>query len=210
MHERKLAMKTTPFPYPHNDKREQLRLQKLKEQLLCEKSERQKIREQRKARRALGWKLQRLQPDTSPKSQNDFTAIQYIAMGLNYEAVARTTGLTYVRVEELARNRKGQKMIREHAEVFQQSIQEQIAAFAPIAEKFLEDLIKGDIPNASVYLRAKYANLALARAGHGEIRNVNIVHAQLTREDIERIKERAQKAAIDQGIIDGEFKELTD
>jgi len=123
-----------------------------------------RIRDQRKARRNLGWKLQRLQPDTSPRTANDFAAINYIAVGLNYEAVARSTGLTYVRVEELVQNRKAQKMIRENSEVFQESLREKIAAFAPIAEKFLEELIEGKIPNASTALRAKYANMALARA----------------------------------------------
>lgn len=100
-------------------------------------------------------------------------------------------------------------MIRDQAQLFQQSLQERIAQFAPIAEQFLEDLISGKLEGASIPLRAKYANLALARAGHGEIKNINIQHATLTKEDIEQIKARAKNAAIEAGIIEGEFKELS-
>ena len=71
-------------------------------------------------------------------------------------------------------------------------------------------LIEGKIPNASTALRAKYANMALARAGFGEIRNVSITHGTLTKDDIEAIKARAYKAAIEAGIINAEFTELTE
>jgi len=131
-------------------------------------------------------------------------------MGLNYESVARATQLSYQRVEELTHNRKAQTMIHDQAQLFQETLRERIQAFAPIAEKFLEDLISGKLEGASTALRAKYANLALARAGFGEIKNVNILSGQLTREDIEAIKLRATKAATDAGIIDTEFKELGD
>jgi hypothetical protein len=74
----------------------------------------------------------------------------------------------------------------------------------------VQDLITGKIEGASTALRAKYANLSLARAGFGEIRNISISHETLTREQIEAIKARAMNAAKEQGlIIEGEFNTLT-
>ena len=100
--------------------------------------------------------------------------------------------------------------MKHYSQEFQETLHERIQQFAPIAEQFLEDLITGKLEGASVALRAKYANLALARAGHGEIRNISIAHATLTKEDIEQIKARAQKAATESGIIEGEFTQFTE
>jgi len=209
------AMKYKLLTKHERYRREKLRLQEERDiekhrQQLHEQSraQRQQVLAENKIRRRLGWKVKRLTPDTSPRTAQDYAALRYLAMNLNYESVARATGLPYVRVYELTQNRKAQKMIHDQAQLFQETLRERIQAFAPIAEQFLEDLISGKLEGASTALRAKYANLALARAGFGEIKNVNIMTAQLTREDIEQIKARAIAAANDAGIIDTACKEL--
>lgn len=85
-----------------------------------------------------------------------------------------------------ARNIMAALLVRPSADV-----RHMIELFAPIAEVFLQDLIAGKYPEASLALRAKYASLALGRAGFGPIHNVRALHANLTKEDIEAIKERA-------------------
>jgi predicted transcriptional regulator len=69
-----------------------------------------------------------------------------------------------------------------------------IREFAPKALEYLERIIEGREPGASVALRAKYAAQHLGRAGYGEITKVHSLNATVTREDIEAIKSRALEA----------------
>ena len=96
------------------------------------------------------------------------------------------------RLADDARSILAALMVRPSADV-----RRMIDIFSPVAEAFLQDLITGRYPEASLALRAKYASLALARAGYGPIHNVRSVHAALTREDIEAIKQRAVSFAIE-------------
>lgn len=85
-----------------------------------------------------------------------------------------------------------------------QQLWEQIQNFAPQAEQFLEDLISGKI-ECSPALRAKYASAHLARAGHGEITKAQVMHAQLTKDDVERIKLRSIEAIKTQAQLTNEL-----
>jgi predicted transcriptional regulator len=69
-----------------------------------------------------------------------------------------------------------------------------IREFAPKALEYLERIIEGREPGASVALRAKYAAQHLARAGYGEITKVHSLNATVSKEDIENIKQRALEA----------------
>ena len=69
-----------------------------------------------------------------------------------------------------------------------------IREFAPKALEYLERIIEGREPGASVALRAKIASNHLARAGYGEITKVHSLNATVTKDDIEEIKSRALAA----------------
>src|SRR5215510_336005 len=69
-----------------------------------------------------------------------------------------------------------------------------IREFAPKALEYLERIIEGREPGASVALRAKYAAQHLGRAGYGEITKVHSLNATVTKDDIEAIKQRALAA----------------
>ncbi len=75
------------------------------------------------------------------------------------------------------------------------SVAQRIEEFAPVALELIENIVRGRVPNASIALRAKLAGSQLARAGYGEVHKVHALHATLSREDIETIKERALAAA---------------
>lgn len=86
-----------------------------------------------------------------------------------------------------------------------ENLWKQIQDFAPTAERFLEDLVNGKFEGVSVAIRAKYASLALARAGYAPVQKIQAIHATLTREDIEKIKQRSQ-LALEDSTIEGEFQ----
>jgi hypothetical protein len=150
-----------------------------------------------------------------PFEKNDFIICEQKALRGNDYDVSKALNLNLQTVQHILSTPEGKAAMNKYSQQFTETLHDRIQNFAPIAEKFLEELISGKIESASVALRAKYANLALARAGFGEIKNVDIVHATLSREDIERIKLRAKNAALEAGIeterfIEGEFKELRD
>ena len=82
-----------------------------------------------------------------------------------------------------------------------------IQKFAPIALQLLEDIIEGngDGKDASITIRAHHADKYLDRAGYSPIKKVATIGTLLTREDIEAIKERSRKSALEAGIIEAEI-----
>ena len=74
------------------------------------------------------------------------------------------------------------------------AIARRIEEFAPIALDLIENIVRGRVPGASIALRAKLAGGQLNRAGYGEVHKVHSVHATLSRQDIEDIKQRALEA----------------
>ena len=88
------------------------------------------------------------------------------------------------------------------------SIAKRIEEFAPVALELLEEIVSGNIPEASIALRAKVASSHLGRAGYGEVHKAHILSQHLSREDIERIKLRAVSAAQNAGAIAASYKEL--
>jgi len=79
-----------------------------------------------------------------------------------------------------------------------EDINERVSRFAPVALQLIEQLILND--EVPLSLRAKYAAEHLNRAGYGPVhKNLNI-NRQLTREDIEQIKQRSRAAAREAGF----------
>lgn len=91
------------------------------------------------------------------------------------------------------------------------SVAKRIEAFTPVAVQLLEGVIAGNVPGASIALRAKYADRHLARTGYGVVTKVQSLHGTLSKDDIEDIKARAVKAAEEAGIIveHTEYEELS-
>jgi hypothetical protein len=81
--------------------------------------------------------------------------------------------------------------------------------FAPQAEQFLEGVISGEIPGASLALRAKYASLHLARCNLGPVTKTVSFSTHLTRDDIEKIKERSISAMRESQPLVAENVEFT-
>lgn len=83
-----------------------------------------------------------------------------------------------------------------------------IQEFAPKALALLKDIVlgKGVGASASPALRAREANSFMDRAGFGAVRKEQHVHAHLTAEEIDAIKERALGA--NSPVVNAEFKEL--
>jgi hypothetical protein len=71
---------------------------------------------------------------------------------------------------------------------------------------FAEDLITGRVEGASLSLRARTTENYLARAGFGAITKVHSINERVTREDMEKLKER-QRAALADGAIPVKYQE---
>jgi hypothetical protein len=85
-----------------------------------------------------------------------------------------------------------------------------IQEFAPEALALLKQVVRGEGPgeNASIALRAKQANEFLDRAGFSAVRKEQHIHAHLTSEEIEGIKQRALELRKDKDkseVIDAEY-----
>jgi hypothetical protein len=89
-----------------------------------------------------------------------------------------------------------------------------IQEFAPKALELLKDIVlgKGLGANASASLRAKEANGFLDRAGFAPVRREQHMHAHLSSEDIDAIKQRAfgstgRSGPTDNNVVEGEVVE---
>jgi len=135
-----------------------------------------------------------------------------IALGEKNVAIAEALGISPVTVS-YTRNSKVAKdqtaILRGAMDADTIELGQQIQKFAPTALKVLEDIIQGtgDGKEASLSLRARYADKHLDRAGYSPVRKIASMNATLTREDIEAIKERSRKSAIEAGVIDAEVIE---
>jgi len=123
-------------------------------------------------------------------------ARQLVLGGTNVD-IARVIGCTPQVVSDMRNSPLGRaELDRLHGRREDETvvIARRIEEFAPQALSFLEDIIAGREPGASVALRAKVASGHLARAGYGEVRKVHTLHAHLSRSDIDAIKQRASEA----------------
>lgn len=82
-----------------------------------------------------------------------------------------------------------------------------IREFAPKALSFLEKLVQGEdeCKDASLALRARYADRHMDRAGYTPVRKLAVATGRLTPDDIENIKKRARESAREAGIVEAEF-----
>ena len=86
-------------------------------------------------------------------------------------------------------------------------ISRRIEEFAPVALQLIENIVRGQVPEASIALRAKLAAGQLARAGYGEVQKIQSVTHRITRDEIEAIKERARESALRADALDAEYRD---
>jgi predicted transcriptional regulator len=84
---------------------------------------------------------------------------------------------------------------------------QKIQKFAPVALQLLEHIIagQGDGKEASIRLRANTAERYMDRAGYAPVKKIATMSTTLTREDIDIIKTRARRSALEAGIIEAEI-----
>jgi hypothetical protein len=135
-----------------------------------------------------------------------------IALGEKNVQIAEALGVSPVMVSYTRNSRVGKDqtgILRGAMDADTIDLGRQIQEFAPVALKILEGIIegKGEFGDASLALRARYADRHLDRAGYSPVRKLATLNSTLTRDDIEAIKERSRQSAIEAGIIDAEVVE---
>lgn len=128
-----------------------------------------------------------------------------VVLGRTNIAIAESIGCTPQTVSNVRNSPLAKAQISdlsEQRDADAVSIAQRIEEFAPVALELLEEIISGNIPEASIALRAKVASSHMSRAGYGEVHKAHILSQHLSREDIERIKMRAVSAAQSAGIIE--------
>lgn len=133
-----------------------------------------------------------------------------VILGRSNKEIASDLGITPQTVSNVRNSplaRAELEKLGEARDMDAKSIAQRIEEFAPVALELLENIVKGQVPGASIALRAKVAGDQLGRAGHGEVKRIQSLHAHLSRSDIEKIKARAVENARIAGVIEAEFKD---
>lgn len=122
---------------------------------------------------------------------------QQVSLGKTNVEISETLGITAQTVSNVRNSPIGKdkvEVLTAAMDAETVDIGRRIREFAPKALEYLERIIEGREPGASVALRAKYASMHLARAGYGEITKVHSLNATVSKDDIEAIKQRALQA----------------
>ena len=136
--------------------------------------------------------------------------VRRVALGETNKEIAEALGISVETVRYTKGSRAGQDqlaILRGAMDADTIDLGMRIQKFAPIALELLEKIIRaeGDCKDASLALRAKHADKYLDRAGYSPVKKIASLNGQLTREDIEDIKNRAVSAARDSNIIEAEI-----
>ena len=133
--------------------------------------------------------------------------LQLVSRGFSNVEIANAVGVTPQNVSDIKNSELGRsklEILRALNGVDHASIQQRLNETTPFAIGLMEDIILGigDGSGASLAMRAKYADKHLERVGLGAIKKQVTATGNLTRERIERIKERAseERARMDESI----------
>jgi len=126
-----------------------------------------------------------------------------IARMLNIDVVSVST----VRLSPVVKEQMKFLMGKRDSEVIK--ISDRIAETLPKCVDYLANTIDDD--ELSPSLRSKNAFGLLAAGGHGPSKNITVkgVHAILTAEDIQEIRDQAEQIGINSGIVDAEYEEAS-
>ena len=128
-----------------------------------------------------------------------------LSLGEKNRDIANALGITEVMVSYT----KNSKLVEDKVDILRASMDAdtidlgvRIKEFAPKALVLLEEIIEGKHDEASIALRARYADRHLDRAGLAPIKKIAVATGHLSRNDIEEIKRRATGAAVKSGVVD--------
>jgi hypothetical protein len=139
--------------------------------------------------------------------------VRRIALGQNNIEIAEALGVT----PQTVSNIKNSPLAKEKVEELQNSMDERvrdihkrIQALQPEALDALEGVLRGQYDNdPHPVLKTKVATTLLAMGGNGPVQKVHSLNEHVTREDIEKLKERAREAAKMQGVLAVEYHEVS-
>jgi len=127
-----------------------------------------------------------------------------IVLGQKNNVIAEALNCSY----QLVSNVRNSPVIKEHTEIMQGAadaecvdVARRITEMAPAALDVLETILTEKEGQASLALKLKTAESILDRAGHSKIQKTQNLHAHLTGDQLNAIKERAIQKARDAGII---------
>jgi DNA-binding transcriptional MerR regulator len=142
--------------------------------------------------------------------EHHHTILRMVALGMSNKEIADTVGCTPQTVSNVRNSPMAQGVLDQHREKLDEEVvtmAERINRFAPTALALLEDIIDGR-RDAPMGLQAKTAENYLARAGYGPVHKAVNLSQHLTREDIERIKERAAAAQNESAAMEAEYSAI--
>lgn len=133
--------------------------------------------------------------------------VRRLALGEKGSDIAESLGVSkamvsYTKNSKLARDKIDIMRAAMDADTVDVGIR--IQEIAPKALEVLEGIIQGsgEYKEASLALRARYADKHLDRAGYSPVKKLAVATQHLTKEDIEKIKERAIASAMESGVVD--------
>lgn len=125
--------------------------------------------------------------------------VRRVSLGDRHSEIAKDLGVTDAMVSYTKNSKVAQDKIaimRGAMDADTVELGQRIQRMAPKALDLLEQVIdgKGAGKDAHINLRARSAESMLDRAGHGAVKKIMGLHAHLSPEDIERIKQRARES----------------
>ena len=137
--------------------------------------------------------------------------LRLAAMGLDGETIAAMVGVGTATVSNTINSRLGQRkllMLRDAADAETIDIMTEIKKLAPKALKVLEELLDAEKDE----IKFKAAADVLDRGGYGAKIDIRHLHAHLTAQDIDEIKQRGKQLALEQAqlVTGGVSRSFTD
>jgi len=126
--------------------------------------------------------------------------LRLAAMGLDGETIAAMVGVGTATVSNTINSRLGQRkllMLRDAADAETIDIMTEVKKLAPKALKVLEELLDAEKDE----IKFKAAADVLDRGGYGAKIDIRHLHAHLTAQDIDEIKQRGKQLALEQAQL---------
>ena len=124
--------------------------------------------------------------------------LRRIVLGQKNVDIAKDLNCTPQMISDLRNSPLAKEIIKVYMQERDDEVRDmraQIDKFAPLALDYLENIISGREPGASPALRARTAENYVSRAGYGAVTRVQTLHATVSRNEIEQIKQRALELA---------------
>jgi FixJ family two-component response regulator len=139
--------------------------------------------------------------------------VRRIALGQNNVEIAQALGVTPQTVSNIKNSPLAKEKVDELQGAMDENVKDihkRIQALQPEALSTLEGVLRGEYDqDPQPVLKTKVATTLLAMGGNGPVQKVHSLHEHVTRDDIEKLKERAREAAKLQGVLAAEYHEVS-